>query len=62
MVSESQKSQLRELKRGAEERAAIVRGISENMDAMDETSIQTRELIAETRALIRRMDRLLASK
>ena len=46
----------------AEEIAASRRIIAANVCSMDETTMLSRELIAETKALIRRLDRLLKYK
>jgi hypothetical protein len=59
MANES-KREKQEYKRGLEEQAEIVRAIARDISAMDESSIYTRELIAVSRELIARLDRLLA--
>ena len=43
----------------AEEIAASRRLIAANVSSMDETTMLSRELIAETKAAMRRLDRLL---
>jgi hypothetical protein len=61
MVSASHERELQAYRR-AEERAEIVRAIARNISAMDDISISTREVIAESKALIRRLDRSIRRK
>ena len=44
--------------RSVQEQKRIVQAIALSVSAMDETTIQTRELIAECRKMGRRLDRL----
>jgi hypothetical protein len=61
MVDESRiRERQEEHRRSVEEQAEIVRAIARDISAMDETSVHTRELIAVSRELIARLDRLLA--
>jgi hypothetical protein len=46
-------------KRSAQEQREIVRAIALSVSSMDETTIETRELIAQCREFTRRLDRVL---
>jgi hypothetical protein len=59
MVNESHARGLLGFERAFEERGKIARTIVENISSMNETTTQTRALIAESQQLIATLDRLL---
>jgi hypothetical protein len=59
MVNESRARGLLGFERAFEERGKIARTIVENISSMNETTTQTRALIAESQQLIATLDRLL---